>query len=93
MALILCLSKTQELLKDHNLVPNKKLGQHFMIDFSIFYKLASYANLTENDVVLEIGAGLGYLTRFLAKRCKKIVAVEKDNNLIIILEETMMIMQ
>lgn len=81
------LSKTQELLKTHNIIPNKKMGQHFMIDFSIFYKLAKYANLTENDVVLEIGAGLGYLTRFLAKRCKKIIAVEKDKNLTYILED------
>lgn len=57
-----------------------------MIDFSIFYKLAHYSNLKENDIVLDIGAGLGYLTRFLAKRCKKVVAVEKDNSISNILE-------
>lgn len=57
-----------------------------MIDFSIFYKLVNYSNLKENDIVLDIGAGLGYLTKFLAKRCKKVVAVEKDNALAKILE-------
>lgn len=62
-----------------------------MIDFSIFHKLSEYASLTNNDVVLDGGAGLGFLTKFLAKRCKKVVAVEKDNNLVGILKDQLKI--
>ena len=71
----------------HKIIPKKILGQNFMIDFSIFYELVNYANLKENDIVLDIGAGLGYLTKFLAKRCKKVVAVEKDIAIANILED------
>lgn len=49
-----------------------------MIDFAIFHKLSEYASLNKNDVVLDGGAGLGFLTKFLARKCKKVVAVEKD---------------
>jgi 16S rRNA (adenine1518-N6/adenine1519-N6)-dimethyltransferase len=82
----LSLSKTKEILNIHKIIPKKKLGQNFMIDFSIFYKLVDYANLREKDIVLDIGAGLGYLTKFLAKRCKKVVAIEKDIAIANILE-------
>jgi len=57
-----------------------------MVDFSIFYKLIEYASLNKNDIVLDGGAGLGFLTEFLASRCKKVVAIEKDKALVYILK-------
>jgi 16S rRNA (adenine1518-N6/adenine1519-N6)-dimethyltransferase len=79
--------KTQLLLREHEIVPNKKMGQNFMIDFSIFHKLKEYASLNKNDIVLDGGAGLGYLTEFLASRCKKVVAIEKDNALVEVMKD------
>jgi 16S rRNA (adenine1518-N6/adenine1519-N6)-dimethyltransferase len=66
------------LLREHQIVPNKLLGQNFMIDSSIFPKLSTYASLNHNDVVLDAGAGFGLLTRFMTDKCKAVVAVEKD---------------
>lgn len=58
-----------------------------MIDFSIFHKLAKYASLTRNDIVIDGGAGLGFLTKFLANRCKNVVAIEKDSILVEVLKD------
>ncbi len=56
----------------------KFLGQHFIVDESIFERACKYAKLCKNDVVLEIGAGDGRLTRVIAKYAKKVIAIEKD---------------
>jgi 16S rRNA (adenine1518-N6/adenine1519-N6)-dimethyltransferase len=56
-----------------------------MIDSSIFHKLSKYAAIKNHDVVLDGGAGLGFLTQFLAKRCKNVVAVEKDKKIVEVL--------
>jgi 16S rRNA (adenine1518-N6/adenine1519-N6)-dimethyltransferase len=58
-----------------------------MIDSSIFHKLGDYAALNKNDVVLDGGAGFGFLTQFLARRCKKVVAVEKDKKIVKVLND------
>ena len=75
------------LLRRHRIFSKKRLGQHFMIEPSIFQLLANYAQLGKGDVVLDIGAGLGFLTRFLAEKCGKVLAVELDNRLVKILRE------
>jgi 16S rRNA (adenine1518-N6/adenine1519-N6)-dimethyltransferase len=49
-----------------------------MVDPSVYPKLAAYSSLTAADVVLDAGAGFGFLTRFLAPKCKEVIAVEKD---------------
>ena len=61
--------------------PNKILGQHFLICEWVLPELAKAAELTRNDVALEIGPGTGVLTHFLATRAKKVIAVEKDREL------------
>jgi 16S rRNA (adenine1518-N6/adenine1519-N6)-dimethyltransferase len=73
------LEETKSLLRKLRIVPNKLMGQNFLVDASIYPKLAAYASLNSRDVVLDVGAGLGFLTRFLANKCKAVVAVEKDS--------------
>jgi 16S rRNA (adenine1518-N6/adenine1519-N6)-dimethyltransferase len=72
------LSETKQLLRTFRIVPNKVLGQNFMVAPSLFSKLTEYAALGESDVVLDAGAGFGFLTRFMADKCKAVTAVEKD---------------
>jgi 16S rRNA (adenine1518-N6/adenine1519-N6)-dimethyltransferase len=81
------LEKTKFLLRRHRIYPKKRLGQNFLIDSSIFQLLANYCSLTSKDVVLDIGAGLGFLTRFLAGACDKVLAVESDRRLVKVLQE------
>ncbi len=81
------LERTKLLLRTHRISPNKLMGQNFMIDSSIFQSLVEYASLDKNDVALDIGAGFGFLTQFLAQRCKQVIAVEADGKLASILHE------
>jgi len=69
------LQEIQLLLQKNNLTPNRLLGQNFLIDPSLFPKLSSYAALNSNDIVLDAGAGLGFLSKFIASKCKIVLAV------------------
>lgn len=77
----------KELLRKYNIKPSKRLGQNFLIDKSVLRKIIETANLSPRDTVLEIGPGLGILTIELAKRAKKVMAVEKDKKMCRILKE------
>ncbi|MDH5732707.1 MAG: 16S rRNA (adenine(1518)-N(6)/adenine(1519)-N(6))-dimethyltransferase RsmA [Candidatus Bathyarchaeota archaeon] len=80
------LEKTKHLLRLYKVSPKKRLGQNFIVDGSLLQRLLSYASITSEDVILEIGAGLGFLTRLLSEKCKKVIAVEVDRNLVEVLE-------
>jgi 16S rRNA (adenine1518-N6/adenine1519-N6)-dimethyltransferase len=80
-------SETKRLLRTFRIVPNRLLGQNFMVDTSIFSKLSNYASLNKADVVLDAGAGFGFLTRFLSNKCKGVLAVEKDPHVAAVLRE------
>jgi 16S rRNA (adenine1518-N6/adenine1519-N6)-dimethyltransferase len=58
-----------------------------MVNPSIFHSMAVYASLNQSDVVLDIGAGLGFLTRFLAEKCKHVLAIELDSKFVKVLRE------
>jgi 16S rRNA (adenine1518-N6/adenine1519-N6)-dimethyltransferase len=81
------LSETKLLLRKHRILPNRLLGQNFMVESSLFPKLSDYASLDKNDMVLEVGAGFGFLTRFLSNICKRVLAVEKDPCIVEVLRE------
>lgn len=77
------------LLRSHGLTPRKGLGQNFLTDPAILDKVVQAAGVTADDTVLEIGAGLGSLTRHLAQTARKVTAVEIDHNLIPILHQVL----
>jgi len=69
--------------------PIKHLGQNFLIDKNILKKITKTADLKPQDIVLEIGPGLGVLTQELAKKAKKVIAVEKDSRMCQALRENL----
>jgi 16S rRNA (adenine1518-N6/adenine1519-N6)-dimethyltransferase len=81
------LRRAKHLLRFYGFFPKKRLGQHFTVNSDMLQRLISNASLTEDDVVLEVGAGLGFLTKLLSSKCKKVVAVEVDPNIVRILRE------
>lgn len=74
------------LLRQHNLHAKKSLGQNFLVDEGALEKVAAAADLKAEDEVLEIGPGLGSLTRHLAQAARRVVAVELDQSLLPALE-------
>ncbi|MCS7115266.1 MAG: 16S rRNA (adenine(1518)-N(6)/adenine(1519)-N(6))-dimethyltransferase RsmA [Nitrososphaerota archaeon] len=83
------LEETKRILRRHRIFPKKRLGQHFTVFNPLFQRLAECATLTSNDIVLDVGAGLGFLTRFLASKCRKVLAVEVDPRLVKVLLENL----
>ncbi|MFC2052799.1 16S rRNA (adenine(1518)-N(6)/adenine(1519)-N(6))-dimethyltransferase RsmA [Chloroflexota bacterium] len=75
------------ILQRYNLRPDKRLGQNFLIDQSALEGVIEAADVQKSDVVLEIGAGVGSLTRLLAIHARNVLAVELDSKLIPPLEE------
>lgn len=78
--------KTSDLLKKYGIRLNKKLGQNFLSNSSIAKKIVELANVSNEDVILEIGPGAGTLTEELLKKGAKVFAVEIDKRLNVILE-------
>lgn len=74
-----------ELIRKYNLRPNRNLGQNFLIVPDIIERNVERAELSERDTVLEIGPGLGVLTKELAERAGKVYAIEADSRVIEIL--------
>lgn len=75
----------KELLRQFGLHPRSSLGQNFLADDHVLARIADAADLTPKELVLEIGPGLGTLTRHLAERAQRVVAVELDASLIPVL--------
>ena len=83
------LTQTKRLLRQFDLQARKKLGQHFLIDDEVLELITSAAGLTPTDVVMEIGPGLGVLTKELARQAGWVMAIELDNKLASILKQTL----
>ncbi len=77
------------LLRAHQLSPKKSLGQNYLSDPQVLQRIVATARVTCSDDVLEIGPGLGSLTRYLAQAARHVTAVELDDSLIPVLREVM----
>ncbi|MBI5547531.1 MAG: 16S rRNA (adenine(1518)-N(6)/adenine(1519)-N(6))-dimethyltransferase RsmA [Deltaproteobacteria bacterium] len=77
----------REILRRHGLRPKKDWGQNFLGDEQVLSDIAAACSVGEGDVVVELGAGLGHLTRALAETHAQIVAVERDRDLVRVLEK------
>ena len=80
---------TTEVIQKYQFDFRKKFGQNFLIDNHILDKIIDAADLTRDDCVLEIGPGIGTMTQRLAEEAGEVIAVEIDQNLIPILDETL----
>ena len=83
------LAQTRRLLRRFDLQARKGLGQHFLIDREVLELITSAAELTPADVIVEVGPGLGVLTRELAKKAGLVIAIELDNKLAALLKQTL----
>ena len=69
---------TKDILNQYGIKLNKNLGQNYLIDKNKRDQIINFGNITKDDVILEIGTGIGTLTIELAKRAKKVIAIEQD---------------
>jgi 16S rRNA (adenine1518-N6/adenine1519-N6)-dimethyltransferase len=81
--------ETIAVLKKYNFNFQKKFGQNFLIDTHVLDKIVAAAGITKEDMVLEIGPGIGTLTQYLCESAREVVAVEIDRNLIPVLSDTL----
>ncbi len=80
---------TIEVLQKYNFNFQKKFGQNFLIDTRVLEKIIDASGVTKDDMVLEIGPGIGTMTQYLCENARKVIAVEIDKNLIPILSDTL----
>ena len=81
------LSKTRSIMSKFNIVANKRYGQNFLIDDNILQGIVSAADITDKDLVIEIGPGLGNLTEYILNTAKYGLLVEIDPKMIAVLED------
>lgn len=81
------LQETKIILNKYNITANKKLGQNFLINDDVIEKIISSANIEQNDIIIEIGPGLGTLTKRLLEKAGKVIAIEIDSKMINILND------
>ena len=81
------LEETKYLMKKYKIKANKGLGQNFLVDDSALQDIANGANIQENDLVIEIGPGLGSLTKLLLDKARKVICVELDKNMLKLLND------
>lgn len=79
--------KTKSILKKYGIRLNKNIGQNYLIDKNKRDQIINFSNISREDTVLEIGSGIGTLTIELAKRARKVIAVEQDSRICNILNE------
>lgn len=77
----------REILHQYDIKPRKRLGQSFLVDVNTIKKIAASACISPDDVVVEIGAGIGILTRDIAQNARQVIAVEIDPQLVATLQD------
>ena len=81
------LNETKFLMKKYKIKANKSLGQNFLIDDTALEDIVNGAEINENDLVIEIGPGLGSLTKILLKKARKVICIELDKKMTKILKD------
>jgi len=79
----------KKLFEKHNFSPKKFLGQNFLVSRGICKTIVETAEISKRDIVLEVGPGVGNLTVKLAKKAKKVIAIERDKKMIEILKDVL----
>lgn len=79
--------ETMFLLKKYHISANKSLGQNFLIHDEVIHQTVESATISKDDLIIEIGPGLGILTQELLERAKKVIAIELDNRMVAILQD------
>lgn len=81
------LKETRDIMKKYNIRANKSLGQNFLINQDVVDKIIDSAKVEKDDLVIEIGPGLGTLTKYLLEKAKKVISIELDKKMINILKD------
>lgn len=81
------LEETKFLMKKYNIKANKSLGQNFLIDDEVIQNIVNGAEVEKDDIVIEIGPGLGSMTKILLERARKVICIELDQKMIKILHD------
>lgn len=80
-------NETKNIMKKYGIYANKSLGQNFLIDENVVESIVNSANITNEDLVIEIGPGLGTLTKELLKKAGKVICIELDAKMLKILQD------
>ena len=81
------IQETDFIMDKYNIKANKSLGQNFLINENVIETIVESSNITKDDLVIEIGPGLGTLTKYLLEKAKKVICVELDKKMIEILDD------
>lgn len=81
------LEETKFIMKKYNIKANKNLGQNFLISQDVVDKIVGCSEITKEDLVIEIGPGLGTLTKYLLEKAGKVICIELDTKMLQILED------
>lgn len=81
------LEETKFIMKKYNIKANKNLGQNFLINEEVVKEIVNCSNISNEDLVIEIGPGLGTLTKFLLEQAGKVICIELDTKMLKILED------
>ena len=79
--------ETKFIMKKYNIVANKRLGQNFLVDENVVNNIVMSSNLDKEDLVIEIGPGLGTLTKKILEKAGKVICVELDPKMVKIIKE------
>ena len=82
------LEETRFIMKKYNIRANKKLGQNFLINEEVVKNIVDASNITKQDLIIEIGPGLGTLTKYLLEKAGKVICIELDKKMVQILNDS-----
>jgi 16S rRNA (adenine1518-N6/adenine1519-N6)-dimethyltransferase len=82
-------TQIKEILSEEGIRPTKRFGQNFLINKGLLEKIIKVSNIKKTDIILEVGPGLGVLTKELAKKSAMVLAVEKDKKMVAILKKVL----